>query len=493
MLQNNNIPGGSSREVLAGGLSAFRMAPGRNLACLGAVAALLLVLHLAVGGTPVAAQDETGPWKGSFSKDSRVVVTPEGIDRLLFPPAHTAWKPGVARFRGGTDLYAKVAPAVVVVRTSEGHGTGFLINADGWILTNHHVVNDGLVHDPARQASYAMVHLGRLGADGTMGVTDAPVRAYVYKMDRLRDLALLKVDTGATALPFLTLSASPPRPGMSASMVGHPASGMLWTFRTGQISASGRAPADLVDLVMARLTAVSSQRDDVAAAIRQLPSRRIVLSSCEANPGDSGGPLVDDSGQVLAVTFAIPGDPTEAKFTYHIHLDEAKAFLASRPTQPMLVVPDAWDAGPRAQYIDYDGDKRSETLMLGDDEPEMLLIDLSGRTVFTGLQNEDEAYKKLVKEKGWRFDVALQLRGSEVVVHYDTDRDGVVDLIQIGAENKKADVRMVLNRPGLWTVAAATGPVLSYELLGDAPRQKRLHAILQAMEKARKAREGQRK
>ncbi len=440
----------------------------------------------ALSATAVGQVVPGGELKSSFATESRIVVTLEGIDQVLFPRPDAEWKPRVARFRGGSDLYGKVAPAVVVVRTSGGHGSGFLISPDGWIVTNHHVVNSGLTHDPARQASYAMVHLGRLGADGTMTLTAAPSRAYVYKMDPLRDLALLKLDPAPAGLPFLTLSAISPRPGMNASMVGHPASGMLWTFRAGQISASGRSPADLVDLVMARLTGTSTQRNDVAEAIRQLPSRRIVLSSCEANPGDSGGPLVDDSGQVVAVTFAIPGDPTQAKFTYHVHLDEAKAFLEARPNRPILVVPDPWDAGPRAQYKDVDGDGRADILILGRQEPEMMLFDLSGRTSLAGITNEDEAYNRLVAEKGWRFDFALRVAGGESVAYYDSDRDGIIDLILIGADPKKADTRMSRSPAGVWTVAVAAGPVFSYEHLGDAPRQKRLNALLQKIEQGAK-------
>jgi hypothetical protein len=288
------------------------------------------------------------------------------------------------------------------------------------------------------------------------------------------------------ALPFLALSPVPPRPGMSASMVGHPSAGMLWTFRTGQVAASGRAPADLVDLVMARLTAAPADKQAIGEAIRQLPSRRIVLSSCEANPGDSGGPLVNDDGQVLAVTFAIPVEPTKAKFTYHVHLEELQAFLESRPARPSLMVPDPWDAGPGAQYKAYGGDRRIDTLILGGDEPEMVLFDLSGRTSFAGITNDDQAYGRLVAEKGWRFDVALRLAPGEATGFYDTDRDGSIDLVLIGSDSRTADVRMTRSASGVWTVGAATGPVFSHQYLGDMPRQKRLYAILQAMGSGRK-------
>lgn len=466
-------------------------------ALLPAVAPVTLFVALTAavaGGQASQAQEPPDPRAlGSLLDDAGLVVSAEGIDHLLVALPRAGWSPGVARFRGGADLYAKVAPAVVVVRTSEGHGTGFLISPDGWILTNHHVVLYGLTHDPGRQASYATVHLGWLGPDGAMSLSPAPSRAYVHKLDRARDLALLKLDPVPSGLPALTLSLTSPRPGMNASMIGHPSSGLLWTYRTGQISAVGRAPADMVDLVMTRLAATGGQREQVAAAIRQLPTRRIVLSSCEANPGDSGGPLVDDSGQVVAVTFAIPLDPTEAKFTYHVHLEEVKAFVEARPARPVLAVPDPWNAGPRASFKDLDGDTRKDTLTLGDDEPEMMLFDLSGRTSFAGLASDDAARKKLVAEKGWRFDVALQMAGSEWVVHYDTDGDGELDLILVGPAANKATVRMTRTAGSAWSVAPASGPVLSTTYLADTPRRKRLAAILQKIKESEGARDQRRR
>jgi hypothetical protein len=81
MLQTTNIAEGSRKEGLAEGPAAFRTATGRRVARLGRVRALLLALCMAIVGTSVAAQEATGPWMGAFSKDSRVVVTPEGLER----------------------------------------------------------------------------------------------------------------------------------------------------------------------------------------------------------------------------------------------------------------------------------------------------------------------------------------------------------------------------------------------------------------------------
>src|SRR5687767_4189002 len=53
-----------------------------------------------------------------------VALTAESLPRLLFQPARLNWSPGVAeKTRSGAEVYAKVAPRVVVVRTQDGHGS----------------------------------------------------------------------------------------------------------------------------------------------------------------------------------------------------------------------------------------------------------------------------------------------------------------------------------------------------------------------------------
>ena len=145
---------------------------------------------------------------------------------------------------------------------------------------------------PARRASFAMVHLGRLEADGTMRLLPEAAKAYLYKDDPTRDLAVLKLATpvpGLTTVAHLTLSDVAPRVGQDCAIVGHPSSGMLWTMRPGEVAAIGQMPADLVNVVMLRLA--SADRDTLTEQLRLTPSRRIILTSAQANPGDSGGPV----------------------------------------------------------------------------------------------------------------------------------------------------------------------------------------------------------
>src|SRR5207253_37135 len=83
-------------------------------------------------------------------------------------------------------------------------------------------------------------------------VLDAkPVRAHVIKHDTEKDLAILKLDARPSAAAhYLRLADTAPHPGMQIFIVGHPSSGMLWTYRSGEISSIGYSPKDMVNVVM---------------------------------------------------------------------------------------------------------------------------------------------------------------------------------------------------------------------------------------------------
>src|SRR5262249_19514943 len=87
--------------------------------------------------------------------------------------ASDAWKPAINddKLRGpAANVFPKVAPAVVVVRAGNGHGTGAIVDPAGWVITNHHVIADA-ERDPATGALLARVYLGKLD-DGFMRLID---------------------------------------------------------------------------------------------------------------------------------------------------------------------------------------------------------------------------------------------------------------------------------------------------------------------------------
>ena len=144
-------------------------------------------------------------------------------------------------------------------RMVRGLGSGFVINADGYILTNNHVV-DG--------ASEIRVKFG----DGR------ELAGKVVGRDPKTDLALLKVD--AKNLPVVPLGDSGKlEVGEPVMAVGNPF-GLEQTVTTGIVSATGRV-------------------------IGEGPYDDFIQTDASINPGNSGGPLINARGEAVGIDTAI--------------------------------------------------------------------------------------------------------------------------------------------------------------------------------------------
>lgn len=154
----------------------------------------------------------------------------------------------------------------------EGQGSGFVVGADGYILTNHHVVDD----------------------NGQIEVTMSDGRrleAYIVGVDPPTDLALLKVN--ATGLMTIDWGDSEQVVvGSPVWAVGSPF-GLQQTVTFGIISGKHR-----VDL--------KGTRYETNA--RTATYGDLMQSDVALNPGNSGGPLVNSSGEVVGVNAAILGE-----------------------------------------------------------------------------------------------------------------------------------------------------------------------------------------
>ena len=138
-------------------------------------------------------------------------------------------------------------------------GSGFIINASGYILTNNHVID---------KATEIHVKL----ADGR------EFTAKVVGRDSKTDLALLKVS--ATDLPVIPLGASSTlEVGAPVMAIGNPF-GLEETVTTGIVSATGRV-------------------------IGEGPYDSFIQTDASINPGNSGGPLIDAQGQAIGVDTAM--------------------------------------------------------------------------------------------------------------------------------------------------------------------------------------------
>ena len=184
-----------------------------------------------------------------------------------------------------TEAFEKVAPAVVTVSTKgvtsngffqqqyEGVGSGFIINEDGYILTNYHVIEG---------ASEISVTL----SDNTT------VAAKVVNYDENQDVAMLKITDSDVKIPAVVElgDSDQLRQGESVIAIGTPLSTNLsQTVTNGIVSALNR-------------------NVETESGVMQ----NLIQTDASINPGNSGGPLVNTRGQVVGInTMKATGDDTE--------------------------------------------------------------------------------------------------------------------------------------------------------------------------------------
>ncbi len=176
-----------------------------------------------------------------------------------------------------------VAEAVVQVRTPSGLGSGFIIDSDGYVVTNHHVI--------AREHNIEVTQY-RTGERELSRVTFTKVR--IVALDARLDLALLKIDDETDA-PFPTVAIGDSQSlieGQTVFAIGSPL-GLERTVSQGIVSLKNRA----------------------------MSGQLYIQTTTQINPGNSGGPLFNLRREVVGVnnmkammtgieglSFAIPAD-----------------------------------------------------------------------------------------------------------------------------------------------------------------------------------------
>lgn len=371
-------------------------------------------------------------------------------------------------------VYRDFAPSIVYLTDDENsHGTGFLIREGGWILTNNHVVDDFPL-DSERGIRTAKVLVGELAADGAMSlVPGGYLQADVYRTDERRDLALLKIrgqDLGRLKAPAIELASETGAPGSPCIAIGHPTQGVLWTLRRGELAGRGEFPKDQIgDFLIRGSDSGGSQASDEALA--SAPKRKVLLSSCGLNPGDSGGPLLNTRGQLIGVSFAVPTvDLTEgidlAKFSYHIHLDEVRAFLESWPESPEIHPPSVYPPALAQIFSDCDEDGTPETwaLMLPEQEQ------LTGYFVDLDQNSSSDAVEQLTSEelpedtdplKVWDWEFATN-SSSTPSVSFELNNDGEPDIVMVPTGENQW-LKYERDNEGRWTVSQWIGELRDTE------------------------------
>jgi S1-C subfamily serine protease len=232
---------------------------------------------------------------GAVAMFNLIAPTPAGANSSA--PGTLASSVRVDETSAVTGAVQKTSPAVVVIQTSvnngfgrsgTGIGSGMIYDANGWILTNKHVV-DGASRLEVRLAD-SRTFTGR-----------------VYGTDPLTDLAIVKID--ATGLPTVQLGTSDQLTiGQMANAIGDPLGTFENTVTTGVVSGLGR------QIQAGDATGLSGEQ-----------LNNLIQTDAAINPGNSGGPLLNSAGQVIGVNTAVAGSAQGIGFA--IPIDVAKPIM----------------------------------------------------------------------------------------------------------------------------------------------------------------------
>jgi S1-C subfamily serine protease len=282
--------------------------------------AILATAVLASGGTAIALT-ATGAGRTASTQPPTFSSTAAGSATQPTQAPNTAANGGqppaatVAPLAPGVqanipDIVQAVSPAVVTIvadgvtetdpttgQTGVGTatGSGVIFDANGLILTNHHVV--------AGNPSKLTVNL----KDGRS------FDATIYGVDTLTDLAIVKVD--ATDLPTAPIGdSSTIQVGQQAIAIGSPLGEFTDSVTSGIISAVGRT---------------------IPVATGTLSN--LIQTDTAINPGNSGGPLLDATGSVIGINTAVASSSQGIGFAIPINL--ARPLLAQASAGQPLARP----------------------------------------------------------------------------------------------------------------------------------------------------------
>jgi putative serine protease PepD len=177
-----------------------------------------------------------------------------------------------------TQIYQQDAAGVVSIKalTAEGGdtGTGIVLNDEGLILTNNHVISEGTSITVSPGKSSNLTHT-----------------ATVVGTDANSDLALIKVDPSGLGLkPLKLVSSASLQVGDPVYAIGNPY-GLDETLTRGIVSALGRE----------------------ISAPNGAMIKNAIQTDAALNPGNSGGPLLNDQGDVIGVNSQIASDAASSE------------------------------------------------------------------------------------------------------------------------------------------------------------------------------------
>jgi putative serine protease PepD len=224
-----------------------------------AVTALVIGAAAGFGGATLARQ---APSAATTGKPSAPTVP--GVTRGAVPPPPTS--------ANTVEIAKRVLPATVMIQVGRGSGSGFLIDREGRIVTNNHVV--------AGAADGSRIRV--VYSDGRR------VNAVLVGRSPSYDIAVIKASGAGSVQPIDLGDSEQVQVGEPVIAVGSPL-GLAGTVTEGIVSARNRP-------------VVVSESSDADAPTAYINA---IQTDAPINPGSSGGPLVDAGARVIGVNSAI--------------------------------------------------------------------------------------------------------------------------------------------------------------------------------------------
>jgi 2-alkenal reductase len=273
-------------------------------------AATLALIAAVLGGVAVLVVAKATGWVDGESTTKTVVVregaTPSGVGGPV-----VAAKPIVGNGFQPAQIYRSRSAGVVTIvsyfddpsapAASAGQGSGFVVSADGTILTNAHVITTA-----------GQGQLGKATAAGTVYVEFSDgdrVEARVVGYDLFDDVGVIKVDPSLHALEPVPL-------GNSARVV------------VGEPVAAIGSPFGNVDSLSVGV--VSAIRRSIPSLTTRYNLVDAIQTDAPINHGNSGGPLFDARGRVIGINAQIRSSGSTSGFEgvgFAVPIDSAKRSL----------------------------------------------------------------------------------------------------------------------------------------------------------------------
>ncbi len=405
--------------------------------------------HNPMPANPAIAHNSGGSNSGNMNAPAlqppnNLAPNPQGL-----PPAGTTQKPEIPvnsaplRELSMPELVAQIEKSVVriIVKSDQGAsvGSGFVIDTDGSIMTNYHVIEGG---------KSAEVEFETGAKSNVVGFTT---------VDKERDLAIIKIDQGQKPLHQVRVASELPQKGEKVAAFGAPR-GLSFTASDGIISAIRKTPE-----FSARTAGTYLQ------------------TTTPISPGNSGGPLVNMRGEVVGVnSFKIEGE----NLNFAASATDIRDVISGRGDKVTPLSPEALPlvytekAFGRAENL---AGTTKGNMLLGQIHDAIIIMlpftfDPSGRvTDNVELQVE----KNLIKKAGWtKVTRQSQVKGSTalvvVLIYFqqaekvkDADKKLVSELMcRVRIVARDVDKEGVAYTAIVWDESGALGTISINSLLG---------------------------